>query len=133
MRLCHPPDGSTSPKYKLLCFATTKTICKEKNALAFNCDRCCHLVLCSWLIPFNYLLSCIWNLTNLVVHFDNNYKCWIVVNTYSEIEKACWFEVYKFDMFNYLIWCDTKNVELKLKFCSDNWKSFWIWWFELIL
>ncbi len=20
MRLCHPPDGSTSPKYKLLCF-----------------------------------------------------------------------------------------------------------------
>jgi hypothetical protein len=20
VRLCHPPDGSTSPKYKLLCF-----------------------------------------------------------------------------------------------------------------
>jgi hypothetical protein len=24
MRLCHPPDGSTSPKYKFLCFITTK-------------------------------------------------------------------------------------------------------------
>ena len=24
MRLCQPPDGSTSPKYKLLCFITTK-------------------------------------------------------------------------------------------------------------
>jgi hypothetical protein len=34
MRLCHPPDVSTSPKYKLLCFVTTKKICKEKNALA---------------------------------------------------------------------------------------------------
>ncbi len=51
MRLCHPPDGSTSPKYKLLCFITTKKICKEKNALAFNQDRCCHLVLCLRLIP----------------------------------------------------------------------------------
>ncbi len=52
MRLCHPPDGSTSPKYKLLCFITTKKICKENNALAFNWDRCCHLVLCLQLIPF---------------------------------------------------------------------------------
>jgi len=24
MRLCNPPDGSTSPKYKLLCFITAK-------------------------------------------------------------------------------------------------------------
>jgi hypothetical protein len=56
MRLCHPPDGSTSPKYKLLCFKTTKQICKEKNALAFNRDRCCHLVLCLWLIPFHYII-----------------------------------------------------------------------------
>jgi hypothetical protein len=53
MRLCHPPDGSTSPKYKLLCFITTKKICNEKNALAFNRDKCCHLVLCLWLIPFH--------------------------------------------------------------------------------
>ncbi len=53
MRLCHPPDGSTSPKYKLLCFITTKFFCKDKNALAFNRDRCCHLVLCLRLIPFH--------------------------------------------------------------------------------
>jgi hypothetical protein len=54
MRLCHPPDGSTSPKYKLLYFITTKIFCKEKNTLAFNRDRCCHLVLCLQLIPFHY-------------------------------------------------------------------------------
>jgi len=44
MRLCHPPDGSTSPKYRLLCF------------IAFNRDRCCHLVLCLRLIPFHYVI-----------------------------------------------------------------------------
>jgi hypothetical protein len=55
IRLCHPLDGSTSPKYKLLCFIITKKICKEKNALAFNWDRCCHLVLCLQLIPFHSL------------------------------------------------------------------------------
>ncbi len=55
MRLCHPPDGSTSPKYKLLCFITAKKICKEKNTLAFNWDRCCHIVLCLRLIPFHYV------------------------------------------------------------------------------
>jgi hypothetical protein len=53
MRLCNLPDGSTSPKYKLLCFITTKKNCKEKNELAFNRDRCCHLVLCLLLIPFH--------------------------------------------------------------------------------
>ncbi len=57
MRLCHPPGGSTSPKYKLLCFITSKKKCKEKNALAFNRDRCCHLVLCLQLIPFHYLIT----------------------------------------------------------------------------
>ncbi len=30
MRLCHPPDGSTSPKYKLLSFITTKKIAKRR-------------------------------------------------------------------------------------------------------
>jgi len=53
MRLCQPPDGNTSPKYKLLCFKTTKKNCKEKNALDFNRDRCCHLVLSLRLIPFH--------------------------------------------------------------------------------
>jgi len=56
MRLCQPPDGSTGPKYKLLCFITTNFFCKEKTALAFNRDRCCHLVLCLRLIPFHYLI-----------------------------------------------------------------------------
>jgi hypothetical protein len=59
MRLCHPPDGSTSPKYKLLCFITAKKFCKEKNALALNRDRCCHLVLCLWLIPFHCCYVCV--------------------------------------------------------------------------
>ncbi len=56
-RNCQPPDGSTSPKYKLLCFITTKKICKEKNALAFNKDRCCHLVLCLRLLPFHCAIA----------------------------------------------------------------------------
>ena len=33
MRLCHPPDGSTSPKYKFLCFITTKKIAKRRMHL----------------------------------------------------------------------------------------------------
>jgi hypothetical protein len=53
MRFCQPPDGNSSPKYKLLCFITTKKNCKEKNTLAFNRDRCYHLVLCLQLIPFH--------------------------------------------------------------------------------
>jgi hypothetical protein len=60
MRLCHPPDGSTSPKYKLLCFITTKKFAKRRNALAFNQDRCCHLVLCLRLIPFHCNLAHAW-------------------------------------------------------------------------
>jgi hypothetical protein len=31
MRLCHPPDGSTSPKYKLLCFITAKKFSKRRT------------------------------------------------------------------------------------------------------
>ena len=31
-----------------------KFFCKEKNALAFNQDRCCHQVLCLQLIPFHW-------------------------------------------------------------------------------
>jgi hypothetical protein len=43
-----------------------KNFCKEKNTLAFNRDRCCHLVLCLRLIPFHCLNSncrCIQNLS----------------------------------------------------------------------
>jgi hypothetical protein len=68
MRLCHPPDGSTSPKFKLLCFITTTKICKEKNALAFNWDRCCHLVLCLRLIPFH------WNVCKHLILIENTFN-----------------------------------------------------------
>jgi hypothetical protein len=51
--LHHPLDGVTNPKYKLLHFLTTISFDKEKKALAFNQDRCCHLVLCLWLILFH--------------------------------------------------------------------------------
>ncbi len=67
MRLCHPPDGSTSPKYKLLCFITAKKNFKEKNALAFNWDRWCHLVLCLQLIPFHCLKPCL-NVSNFIFY-----------------------------------------------------------------
>ncbi len=35
MRLCHPPDGSTSPKYKLLCFITTKKNLQREEHTSF--------------------------------------------------------------------------------------------------
>jgi hypothetical protein len=35
MRLCHPPDGSTSPKYKLLCFITTKIFLQREERTSF--------------------------------------------------------------------------------------------------
>jgi hypothetical protein len=44
----------TSPKYKLLCFKLENNLfCQIKNALAFNRDTCCHLVLCLRLLPFH--------------------------------------------------------------------------------
>ncbi len=51
--LYHPIDGVTNLKYKLLCSITTNFFQKEKKALAFNRDRCCHLALCFWLILFH--------------------------------------------------------------------------------
>jgi hypothetical protein len=53
MGLDHPLDGITNPKYKLLHLIKTKFFCKEKKALAFNRDSCCHLVLCLQLILFH--------------------------------------------------------------------------------
>ena len=46
--------GVTSTKYKLSRFLTTNFLCKEKNTLTFNRDRCCHLALCIWLILFHW-------------------------------------------------------------------------------
>jgi hypothetical protein len=60
MRLCQPPDGSTSPKYKLLGFLTIMIFFyQEPNELAFNWDTCCHLVICLQLIASHcYSCSC---------------------------------------------------------------------------
>ncbi len=61
IELCHQLDGITNPKYKVLCFLTTKFFFKEKKALAFNRDKCFHLVLCLRLSLFhsiNVLGSC---------------------------------------------------------------------------
>ncbi len=35
MRLCQPPDGSTSPKYKLLCFIITKKNLQREERTSF--------------------------------------------------------------------------------------------------
>ncbi len=57
MRLCHPPDGSTSLKYKLLCFKPPDLFYQMQNELAFNWDMCRHLALCLQLLPFHSNLS----------------------------------------------------------------------------
>jgi hypothetical protein len=62
MGLYHPSDGVTNPKYKFFRFLGTKFFCQERNELAFNRDRCCHLVLCLQLIIFY--------LTYLVLHIE---------------------------------------------------------------
>ncbi len=57
--LYYPLDGVNNPKYKLSHFLTTKIkFCKEKKALAFNRDRCCHLSLCLQLILFYWVWVC---------------------------------------------------------------------------
>ncbi len=56
--LYHPLDRVTNPKYKLLHFLTTIFFYKEKKALAFNWDRCCHLAFCLQLILFHWITNC---------------------------------------------------------------------------
>ncbi len=51
--LHHPLDGITNPEYKLLHFIQVTLFCKNKRALAFNRDRCCHLALCLQLTLFH--------------------------------------------------------------------------------
>jgi hypothetical protein len=74
--LHHPLDGVTNPECKLLHFIQlTKLVCKNKMALAFNLDRCCHLALCVQVIlfhlqlflPFTHFhkLSCFWHAFSL--------------------------------------------------------------------
>ncbi len=51
IRLHYPINGVRDPKYKLLHFIQL-TFFLKKRELAFNRDRCCHLVLCLRLILF---------------------------------------------------------------------------------
>ena len=53
--LYQPLDGLNNPKYKLCFIQPTNFFCKEKKALAFNRDRCCHVALCLRLILFYYI------------------------------------------------------------------------------
>ncbi len=55
MGLYHPLDGDTNLKYKLLCFLTPNKKNSKRKALAFNLNRCCHLVLGLRLILFHCL------------------------------------------------------------------------------
>jgi len=53
MGLYHPLDGDTNLKYKLLHFLTPNKKIQRQKALAFNRERCCHLVFCLQLILFH--------------------------------------------------------------------------------
>ncbi len=53
MRLHHPLNGVTNPKYKLSHFLTANIFLQTEKALAFNRDRCCHLAFCLQLILFH--------------------------------------------------------------------------------
>jgi len=46
IELYHSLDGITNPKCKSLLFLTTIFFYKEKKALAFDQDRCCHPAFC---------------------------------------------------------------------------------------
>jgi hypothetical protein len=54
MRLHHSQDGSAYPGYNLTCFVCINCFQKEQNALAFNLDTWCHLVLCLKMILLHY-------------------------------------------------------------------------------
>ena len=71
------------------------------------------------------------NLAKLLPKFDKNWKCWIGFNVNLAFKKVWRFEITWIVQFFYLIWY--KNVELKLKFGSENWISFQIQLFELNL
>jgi hypothetical protein len=48
-------DGIINSWYMLLSFITVIFLCKEKKALAFNKDSCCHLALCLGLIILHWV------------------------------------------------------------------------------
>ncbi len=101
-----------------------------------NCNACKTVWNCCHLHVFIFYFSKLRQLNYFFWKFDKNCKCLIGYNVNSEFVKVWRFEVQKFDYLNHsIIWFDAiqKNVELKLKFRSDNWLSFSIWLFELIL
>jgi hypothetical protein len=57
MGLYHPIDGVANLKYKLYFLTPDKKKNSERNALAFNWDRCCHLAICLLLISLPLLYS----------------------------------------------------------------------------
>ncbi len=58
MGLYHPLDGVNNLKYKLFYFLTPNKKISNRKALAFNRDRCCHLVICLRLILLHYHNVC---------------------------------------------------------------------------
>ncbi len=70
--LHHPLDGVTNPENKL-CFIQLAIFCKEKKALAFNRDSCCHLALCLRLILF-HLLGSSWTNWKHFYDLDNSWN-----------------------------------------------------------
>ncbi len=115
MRRCHPPDDSTSPKYKLLCFKLENNLfCQIKNALAFNRDMCCHLVLCLRLLPFHSHLTS-WK------PFDKLEQIWLDEQSakekqnYSNFKSEHFHEIQLFLNFKTKIWltCEWKGINRK--------------------
>ncbi len=71
---------------------------------------------------FSTLLWQKWNMSMIQCQF----KIWKSSVIWS-------LKIWLFELFNYLIWCKTKNVQLISMFVSDNWISFLIQIFVLIL
>jgi hypothetical protein len=72
-----------------LCFITTKTFLgKEKNTLAFNRYRCCHLVLCLQLIPFHSTSNGFVLVIN--IHADKKVKIWSKIRSFFH-RNICFF------------------------------------------
>ncbi len=69
MGLYHPLDGVANLKYKLQYFLSSNKKNSKRKALTFNWDRCCHLVICLWLIFFHYLLKNIVFLSDELIIF----------------------------------------------------------------
>ncbi len=61
----------------------------------------------------------IWQQVKLLQFFKCSFGIWKKVGDLKFKNS----KIQLFELFNYLIWCGTENVELKLKFSSDIWTS----------